>query len=85
MKNEKYICRCSAYNFPHTFGEGACDGRAIAQDYFEDYAGLGTCYKCDCLGKYNGRLHCSIADGVEKPQYGKCIQIFIEKKGIKLK
>ena len=78
MKRKQHTCRCSAYPFPHRFGGGKCNGRQIAEKYFENTWGGGECKTCPCLCKITmkiGReLHCQVIDGLEDAKYGNCIQ-----------
>jgi hypothetical protein len=80
-RKEEDICRCQAYKFPHRFGGGNCDGKQIAESCFEEASGYSAiCGSCNCLTKIGFTLHCSVADNIESPEYGECVQSFIHEK-----
>ena len=42
----EYVCRCTAYKFPHRFGGGHCNGRWIVEEYVAEHQGSGDCSNC---------------------------------------
>ena len=78
-RNE-YTCNCSAYDFPHRFGGGACNGYYWVADYWEDNWG---CNECDgCI--FNEGDHCQIVEGQDKPKECPALQDFARYEEIKL-
>lgn len=55
-RRNQVTCRCFAYDFPHRFGGGKCDGYSIVREKF----GGVQCQQCNLLN--NG---CEVLKGIE--------------------
>jgi hypothetical protein len=55
---KQLVCLCSAYDFPHRFYGGKCDGYAMAKNCFDNRL---LCQNCNCL-RSDG---CDVIDGIE--------------------
>lgn len=64
-KDDRPICTCSAYNFPHKIG-GRCDGSAFTEFYY--YNNHSLCNSCNC----NYSNMCDVADGRESIKEAEC-------------
>ena len=64
-KDDRPICTCSAYPFPHRIG-GKCTGSAYAEFCF--YYQRSSCEFCNC----NAGTHCDVATGQESIQEAEC-------------
>lgn len=61
MRRRQVTCRCAAYDFPHRFGGGKCDGYQIALSK----CGGEYCMACPAwLGSDGG---CDVVKGTESP------------------
>ncbi|QXG07631.1 hypothetical protein [Erwinia phage Snitter] len=58
-RRRQTTCTCDAYDFPHRFGGGRCDGIAIVMLY----AGSSACFNCHLNN--NG---CEVIKGQESPK-----------------
>lgn len=65
---KQVTCRCSAYDFPHRFGGGACNGLSIV----ETWCGGNLCQTCHLMN--NG---CEVLKGQESPKECAYVQDFI--------
>lgn len=74
-KRNQVTCNCQAYEFPHRFGGGACDGYHIVIEQ----AGGELCQHCNL---FNGR--CEIIDGQESPRECPYVQEFCHYWEVKL-
>lgn len=75
-KRRQITCNCQAYDFPHRFGGGRCDGLAIVE------ANVGG-YHCDACNLLNGG-RCEVMTGQEAAR--ECVYVleFCEYNEIKL-
>ena len=64
-KDDRPICKCSAYKFPHRIG-GKCDGSAFAEFIF--YSGNRMCKECNCRNKDE----CDVVNGAESISEAEC-------------
>lgn len=74
-RRHQVTCRCSAYDFPHRFGGGACNGIRIV----EENCGGNLCQYCHLMN--NG---CEVLKGQESPKECAYVQDFIEFNEIRL-
>ena len=74
MRNQ-VTCNCRAYNFPHRFGGGACEGMSVV----EQSIGGASCK--DCHLNNHG---CEVLNGQEHPRECPAVQDFIQYWEIKL-
>ena len=63
--DDRPICNCSAYPFPHRIG-GRCTGSAFTEFYF--YNVRSACQFCNC----NAGDHCDVATGQESISEAEC-------------
>ncbi len=63
------ICTCGAYDFPHKIG-GQCDGSAFAEHYY--YWNTQACFSC----ALNNGSECEVVTGQESINYACCYQQF---------
>lgn len=73
---KQYTCRCGAYEFPHRFGGGRCDGYAVAVETRSRYWMCG-----DCHLNNNG---CEVLTGQEHPRECPGVQELLNEWEIKL-
>lgn len=64
-KDNRPICTCSAYKFPHRVG-GKCTGSEFAEFHF--YNLKSCCEFCNC----NAGTHCDVATGQESINEAEC-------------
>jgi hypothetical protein len=64
-KDDRPICTCSAYKFPHRIG-GRCTGSVFTEFYF--YNVKSACEFCNC----NSGTHCDVAQGQESINEAEC-------------
>lgn len=72
---KQVTCHCSAYDFPHRFGGGACNGQSIVETKF------GGEYCASCPAFNNG---CDVLRGVESPKECEYVIEFCEYHEVKL-
>ena len=72
---KQVTCRCRAYDFPHRFGGGRCNGIAIVEQHFPGNLCGG------CLLFNNG---CEVLKGQESPRECAYVQEFVEYQETKL-
>uniref|UniRef100_A0AAU8BVN0 Uncharacterized protein n=1 Tax=Salmonella phage PMBT35 TaxID=3137287 RepID=A0AAU8BVN0_9VIRU len=68
-------CTCRAYDFPHRFGGGRCDGSSIV----EEHCGGWLCQHCNL---FNGG--CEVMKGQERPNECAYVIEFCEYNEVKL-
>lgn len=68
MADQRPICDCNAYRFPHKVG-GRCTGAAFAEWHF--YNDRSCCEFCNCL-RDDGR--CDAVMGLESIKEAECYQ-----------
>lgn len=75
-RRRQVTCNCQAYDFPHRFGGGGCDGRGIVEENVGGY----LCQSCNLL---NGG-QCEVMTSQEAPR--ECVYVleFCEYNEIKL-
>ena len=66
-KDDRPICTCSSYPFPHRVG-GKCNGSAFTTFYFYNLHNL--CNECNC----NKGETCDVADGREHYHNAECLR-----------
>lgn len=64
-KDDRPICTCSAYKFPHRVG-GRCTGSAFAEFHFYNVG--SSCEYCNC----KNISHCDVATGQESIDEAEC-------------
>lgn|SRR5574343_91254 len=69
-KQKQFTCSCTAYKFPHRLGGGRCTLQKFVVREFEKNYGSGECSGCLCFSNYE----CSVANGVESPEYCQIVQ-----------
>ncbi|ATN93840.1 hypothetical protein [Escherichia phage SRT8] len=72
---KQVTCRCRAYDFPHRFGGGRCNGIAIVEQHFPG----SLCGSCLLFND-----GCEVLKGQESPCECMYVQDFIEYQEIKL-
>lgn len=75
MRRHQVTCTCQAYDFPHRFGGGRCNGLSIV----ESAIGGEHCHSCHLL---NGG--CEVLKGQEHPRECPAVQDFIHYWEVKL-
>lgn len=75
----EYVCRCRAYDFPHRFSGGACDGLRIVEDQWWDNYGGGACQACGLNNRTESEPYCEVVMGQEKPRQCPVWQEFVER------
>jgi len=65
-KDDRPICKCSAYKFPHRIG-GKCDGSSFTE-YYNTYNRI-LCSSCNCSNNGSG---CDVVDGSESIKHAEC-------------
>ena len=64
-KDDRPICNCGAYAFPHRVG-GKCDGSSFAEFYYYNISSL--CDTCNCKGTDG----CDVESGREDIHRAEC-------------
>lgn len=67
-KRHQVTCECSAYDFPHRIGGGACTGSGWCGSYKEIDSSL--CEDCNCFESGE----CQVETGQEKFKHGDCYE-----------
>lgn len=67
--DQRPICDCSAYNFPHKIG-GKCTGKAFAEFHF--YNDKSQCEFCNCCNDDRTPKTCDVVDGTESISEAEC-------------
>lgn len=70
-------CRCRAYEFPHRFSGGRCNGDHLPREYWERSYGGGVCRECHYNTDENGIAACQIVNGAEQSKYCPIWQDFV--------
>jgi len=69
-------CKCKAYDYPHRFGGGRCNGSSLVDLIWENGCN-------DCSMKYfddwSNRWECYVANGSEELHYCPELQNFLQK------
>lgn len=63
-RSREYVCHCSAYDFPHRFSGGACDGTQLVDAYWTEHQGGGDCTGCHNLVN-DQDFYCEVERGQE--------------------
>lgn len=78
------VCRCAAYRFPHRFSGGACTGRYLVENHWEESFGGGICRECHSLDEEYGMAQCQVVAGAEKTEACLVWQEFVRLHEIRL-
>lgn len=77
-KRHQVTCHCRAYDFPHRFGGGSCNGMSIV----ESKCGGQLCITCPAfLGSEGG---CDVLRGSESPRECQYVIEFCEYNEVKI-
>jgi hypothetical protein len=79
----EFICSCGAYSFPHRFGGGSCNGRNLAEQWWENRA----CGDCRNIA-YDSQTfvpYCQVVDGGEGLEECEMLQDFMQRNEIHIK
>lgn len=75
MARHQVTCTCTAYDFPHRFGGGRCNGLSIV----EEHCGGWLCQHCNPFNQ-----GCEVMKGQEEPKECPYVIEFCEYNEIKL-
>lgn len=67
--DQRPICDCNAYNFPHKIG-GKCKGQAFTEFYLSNIK--QSCNQCNCLNDDRTLITCDVVDGRESIKEVEC-------------
>ena len=86
-RSKDLTCTCDAYEFPHRFGGGRCDGKHVVCDYWNAHMGSGDCTDCHSLvnDTINYNLYCEVEAGQEDRLQCPVLQEFLHFNEQKLK
>lgn len=82
-REHEFVCRCSAYRFPHRFGGGRCTGDWVAHEAWRETCGYSDpCRSCEqCDSENHG---CSVTHGNESPETCDAWQEFVVNNDIRI-
>lgn len=71
------VCNCPAYDFPHRFGGGSCNGWFLAKECFDNRT---SCYGCELLGPHG----CEVISETSHPLHCPYVADFTNEYQVKL-
>jgi hypothetical protein len=76
-------CNCGAYPYPHRFGGGVCNGRMLAEQWWENRA----CGDCRNIS-YDSQTfvaYCQVIEGGESLEECEMLQEFMQRNEVRIK
>lgn len=84
-KKGEFVCDCKAYNFPHRFSGGRCNGMFVVEETWEQNFGLtGECEHCNCINDTDHVPYCEVLSGGEPSRECPAWQEFVGYNEIKI-